>query len=507
MDTDMEDTGMDMATDTEIIEITDMVTRQNNNKNHNKIKEIMKKGVVLFCTAFLFSVFTIFAQEKKDSSKEIEELGKGQKAKYWDNWFITAGTNVNLLWGEQDKEIASLTSRLKFGGGNFSIGKWFTPTLGMRIQAISAALKGFNYIIPMGRYAFYYHPASPLAKSIVPIGFSEPSELHAEYIIPDDYFTIQDTKEIVENEGNWHNFKLVNSPKGRAFTQEMSYYSVTVDAMTNFTYLFHGSYKEGMLLDVIPFVGAGFLHAKEGLSNPAYTYGVVKAGLQASINLGNLAIFAEIQGNITSHDFDGYVGDELFDMVFHGMAGLQYTFNKRFATVQTGGASLSLDEINYLNEKINNNRTMIEKHQNILDRHQDLLDRLNQCCEEEEGVRTEKEIITKTEVITTKYLPEYIRFTLNSAQIQLTEESKLKDAVEFMKANPSSKLLLVGYADKKTGASSYNYDLSRKRVEGVSQELIRRGADPKRLILEWRGDTEQPYAPNDWNRVVIMVER
>jgi outer membrane protein OmpA-like peptidoglycan-associated protein len=183
---------------------------------------------------------------------------------------------------------------------------------------------------------------------------------------------------------------------------------------------------------------------------------------------------------------------------------LQYTFNRNFAKPSLEGrAFLTSDEINYLNEKINNNRSLIDKHQTILERQQDLLDKLNDCCDESR----ESSVTHIYQGGSGGYLPEYIRFALNSVQIQFTEDSKFKDVVDFLNVNPKSKLLLIGYADKQTGTSSYNFELSKKRVEAVSQELIRRGIDAQRLILEWKGDKEQPYAPNDWNRVVVMVER
>jgi outer membrane protein OmpA-like peptidoglycan-associated protein len=81
------------------------------------------------------------------------------------------------------------------------------------------------------------------------------------------------------------------------------------------------------------------------------------------------------------------------------------------------------------------------------------------------------------------------------------------EAVEFLKANPDRKLLLIGYADKKTGNSTLNLSLSHNRVESVAAELQRQGISANRLIQEWKGDKEQPFSQNDWNRVVILVER
>jgi outer membrane protein OmpA-like peptidoglycan-associated protein len=466
----------------------------------------MKKEIILLCIIAVFSnfVFSVLAQEQRNE----ENSEKTEKTTYLDNWFISLGTGANLLWGEQDEEIAGLTDRLKWGGCNFSLGKWFSPTFGARIQVMTASLKGFNYFRPMGRSSWYYHMGSPTSKSVVPNGFINPLNSNNSYIDLTFYEKgSAEEQNIIYDEHNWRNFELVTAKNGdRAFAQKFNYYSVTLDLMTNFTYLFRGPYKENMLLDVIPFAGFGLIYAEKGSATITYNYGVIKVGIRPSFNIKNWAIFAELQGNITSHDFDSYVGDELFDLVFHASVGLQYTFNKRFASPSIAHYSLSRDEIDYLNEKINQNRSLIDKHQIILERQQDLLDKLNSCCDETRN-SSGTESVTHIYHGSKGYMPEYIRFALNSAQIQFTEDNKFRDVVEFLTTHPNSKLLLVGYADKKTGTSSYNFELSRKRVEAVSQELIRRGIDSQRLILEWKGDQEQPYEPNEWNRVVIMVER
>jgi outer membrane protein OmpA-like peptidoglycan-associated protein len=448
------------------------------------------------------------AQEKKDSNKEVEELGKEQKFKYWDNWFISGGVAGNILFAEEDKSV-TWSKRIVLGG-EFSLGKWFNPNFGMRFQVIGGKLKGYNFISELGGGGKYTRP-NDARWELFPRGVN-------------GWQTIRDYAELEARKGNmpngydykdywtehWPQSSLDIRPGTTTimgFFQEFNYVSANVDLMANLTNLMRGYYKEGYLLDVIGFAGGGLIHAFDNkLTSVAYNGIAIHTGGRLAFNVNSkLAIYGEAQVNLTFAEFDGYVGDAPGDAIMNAMLGIQYTFNKDHNVPVVSGSVLSLDEINYLNEKINNNRAIIEKHQTILERQQDLLDRLNQCCEED--VRGEREVVTQTQIVASKYLPEYIRFTLNSTQIQFSEEYKFKEATEFLNANPSRKLLLVGYADKKTGTSNYNYDLSRRRVETVSEELIRRGINPNRLILEWRGDKEQPYAPNDWNRVVIMVER
>ena len=73
-----------------------------------------------------------------------------------------------------------------------------------------------------------------------------------------------------------------------------------------------------------------------------------------------------------------------------------------------------------------------------------------------------------------------------------------------MKKN-NAPIKVIGYADKKTGTSKYNFGLSEKRARAVAKELIEKyGVSSDQITIEWRGSDEQPYAENNWNRVVIM---
>jgi outer membrane protein OmpA-like peptidoglycan-associated protein len=207
----------------------------------------------------------------------------------------------------------------------------------------------------------------------------------------------------------------------------------------------------------------------------------------------------EPQVNWMSSEFDGYVGHRVADMVGNVFVGIQFTINKDYSNP---ASILSLDEVNYLNDRINENRGLIENQQGILERQQNLIDRLDGRV-----TNVEKAGPTVVQHPGFNFLPEYIRFTLDSYKIPYTEQNKVNDAIAFLKANPDSKLLLIGYADKKTGNTSHNLNLSRNRVEAVAAELKSHGINPNRIIQEWKGDKEQPFAQNDWNRVVILVER
>ena len=416
----------------------------------------MKKVTVLFCVIALSAfAFSIYAQEQK------EEFNKSKN-----NWFISLGGSANLLVAEQDKE-QSVGDRLTLGGA-LSVGKWFNPNFGMRLQVMGGALKGFNFKDNRG------------------------GELKNRYTQPNDKPRLPFPMGYNQSTNDWGKIKLVDN----GFWQEFNYGTAGIDVMANLTNLIRGIHKEKNIIDIIPFAGIGYIHAFDNdKTNPAFNGVFGKIGILANFNINSQwAVFLEPQANLTSSEFDGYVGDAVGDGILNLTLGVQYTINRDFSTPDL----LSNDEIDYLNKRINDNRSLIENHQDILERQQKLLNDLEECCEEKDPV-----VVT----IEDKYLPEYIRFALDSYEIQPSERGKINDAIAYLKANPDSKLLLIGYADKLTGNTSYNLNLSRKRVESVANEIKRGGISANRLLVEWKGDKEQPYAQNEWNRVVIMVER
>ncbi|MFY9515265.1 MAG: OmpA family protein, partial [Dysgonamonadaceae bacterium] len=90
-------------------------------------------------------------------------------------------------------------------------------------------------------------------------------------------------------------------------------------------------------------------------------------------------------------------------------------------------------------------------------------------------------------------------------KIDRHQHVSIYNTAEYLKQNPDAKVKIVGYADKLTGYPEYNWKLSEKRAKAVADVLINEyGIDSSRISLDWKGDTEQPYPQNDWNRVAIF---
>jgi len=461
----------------------------------------MKRIVRICITLFLSTVaFSVIAQnEDRSALHDVVERNT-----YRDNWFISLNGNANVLFAEEDGYV-SILDRLKFGGA-FTFGKWFNENFGARIQVTGGQLRGFNDIASHGGY--YVH--SQFEKEPYPLGGVPNSD-------PND----------PDYNANYPYHTNKNGVVG--FWQDFNYGSATFDVMANFTNLLRGRYREHNPVDFIPFVGLGWIQAfNNHVTTPTFEFLVVKVGMRINFNVSNnVAVFLEAQANGTDREMDGYVGDALVDCFANAGLGIQYTFNKRFSSM-SNVIQLTADEIDRLNKKINDNRYLIENHQDIIERQQDLLDRLeqnsdgNQSSSGTQSIGTQssgnqqsntqqssgggRQVITQ-QIVETSCLPEYIRFSLDSYKIEAVEQRKIAEVADYLTKNSDSKLVIVGYADRKTGNPSYNLKLSQKRVEGVASELKRLGINPNRLVTEWRGDKEQPFLPNEWNRVVVMVDR
>lgn len=98
-----------------------------------------------------------------------------------------------------------------------------------------------------------------------------------------------------------------------------------------------------------------------------------------------------------------------------------------------------------------------------------------------------------------------IFFTLKSDSVRGSFNEQLDAVAEFLKGVKDGEITLEGYADKGTGNAKINMGLSEKRAKAVQKALLDRGVDPSIIKgVTWKGDTEQPFAENDKNRVCIV---
>jgi outer membrane protein OmpA-like peptidoglycan-associated protein len=98
-----------------------------------------------------------------------------------------------------------------------------------------------------------------------------------------------------------------------------------------------------------------------------------------------------------------------------------------------------------------------------------------------------------------------IFFQIGRTVIRKSEQQKVKDVVEYLKANPEAKVNVTGYADAGTGNDRINDRLAAGRADVVVKALKKAGISASRISYDSKGARVQPFADNDSNRVSIVI--
>ena len=288
------------------------------------------------------------------------------------------------------------------------------------------------------------------------------------------------------------------------YKQELSYYNVHLDAMWNLSN-YWGVYSPDKLFNFTPYVGLGFVHrfqmdedvARPSTPDPRSVYGTTNADYQRysntlSVNTGVQFGFRLSKRVNLDFDLGVAIVPDYFDRVIHkasneaiatASAGLTFKLGKTDFDVVVPMDYALIDD---LNSKINALRA----------ENANLSKRPVSCPECPQ--------VAPTVINEINYVPNVVFFRLNSSRIDANQQISIYNTAEFMN-NTGEKIKVVGYADKGTGTSTYNFTLSEKRARAVAKELTTKYNIPsEKIVIEWKGSDEQPYPQNNWNRVVIM---
>lgn len=111
----------------------------------------------------------------------------------------------------------------------------------------------------------------------------------------------------------------------------------------------------------------------------------------------------------------------------------------------------------------------------------------------------------KETVIVVEPMKQNIFFALNSARIQADQETKIASLIEYLEKHSTAKVSVTGYADENTGNPKINAKLSEARAKNVADVLKAKGIAADRVTVDFKGDTVQPYATPEENRVSICI--
>lgn len=286
---------------------------------------------------------------------------------------------------------------------------------------------------------------------------------------------------------------LHNFPKDATYMLHSKYVGGEVDFMWNVSnYL--GKYNENRFYSFIPYIGIGGVY---GWDYKVYDNKVGSKERYFTINGGIINKFR--LSNRVALDID-----------LSGML-LKESFNKMGTKTYDGLAAASASLVVKVGKKTDFSEALLMD-QGLID---DLNNQINRLRQENARLSQPKDcpkcpepqtIVKEVPVNKGSFVSNVVFFRLGSANIDKNQEISIFNTAKYLQDNPSAKVKVVGYADKKTGTASINQKLSEKRAKNVANALIKKyNIDSNRVSVEWKGDTEQPYAENAWNRVAIFV--
>lgn len=91
------------------------------------------------------------------------------------------------------------------------------------------------------------------------------------------------------------------------------------------------------------------------------------------------------------------------------------------------------------------------------------------------------------------FMTERVFFDFDKSALKMEAQSLLKKKADWMKANPSAKLLVEGNCDER-GTAEYNLALGERRADAAKKFLVDLGIDAKRISTISYGE-ERPLDP------------
>lgn len=367
-----------------------------------------------------------------------------------DNWFIQVGAGINQPVVERGNGSYNgrpyIDRQLMTPEYNFAVGRWFTPYVGFRLNALGGVLHWDNPTETRPGWTRANH-----------------ANLNLEFM-----------------------WDMCNSIAGVNSNRPVS---------------------------VIPFVGLGgdFMWNMKGLDGgvPVATNIVndhdklwrrswtlpVSAGFQLRFRLCEYVdFFAEARAAFYGDNWNQCAQGRAVDINLSALGGFNFNIGGREWNKYNECASAA--EIASLNGQVNNLRA------ELLAANQALAAAVSQPQENVTNAVVEVDCPEQPLMAT-------VRFKINSSVIEPQEQVNVYNMAQYLKDNPEVNIAVVGFADKDTGSAQYNQALSLRRAQAVADSLVKNyGVAANRIEVKAQGSSEQPYpANNDWNRIVIFVNK
>ena len=291
-----------------------------------------------------------------------------------------------------------------------------------------------------------------------------------------------------QSKGGWNGYKATKDGTPYTADYKFKYVAPGLDFMFNLSNLFCG-WNPNRVFNVAAFVGGG-----------------------ANFAWGNDEV-NEIAANIK--DQHNYLLEYLWDGTKvrpFGRAGidLEFKVSKSVSIMLEGNANITSDKYN--SKKAGNAdwyfNALAGLRINLGKSHTKTEPVKEAPVPVQEYVKPEPKPQPKVEEKKVEEIRRDVFFVINSNKIASNEESKIKEVVDFLNANPEAKVVVTGYADAGTGNDRINDRISAKRAAAVVKVLKEKyGIEESRITEDSKGARVQPFSENDKNRVSIMVAK
>lgn len=397
------------------------------------------------------------AQEVVEETITVTEFSCDNTNHYFsnwrNNWFLQLGAGVNQPFVEQGidgvKSNLHTTDRKKMTTVyNFGFGRWFSPYLGFRINAVGGSL---HWDCPT--------PAEP-----------NNGWTHARHVN-------------VNAELMWDMFNSIGGVNAKRVFSIIPFLGVGGD------YTWHVKSSDRNYAAATNINGRG----TSGLRNENWTLPVT-AGLQFRFRLCKYVdFFAEARASFYGDNWSLCSYGYPIEANVEAIGG----FN-----INIGGRGWNtFNQCDYVSQIASLNGQVNELRAQLIDCGQALAACQAQLPCPEVTQQVQKDCVNAPMMTT-------VRFLINSAEIMPTEQVNIYNMAEWLKSNPKENIQVVGYADRNTGSAEYNLKLSERRANAVADELVNKyGISRDRLTVKFDGSNVQPYTnENDWNRIVIFKQ-
>lgn len=275
----------------------------------------------------------------------------------------------------------------------------------------------------------------------------------------------------------------------------MRYAGFYLDFLWNMTNSLVG-YRENRVFSFIPFVGLGGTLGWHHSNSGAKTWALpITGGIKLNFRMSrHVDFFLEGRVQGVADQFNRVMRGGQVEMIISAIGGFTFKFGSSgFKAYDPYNDRLAIAE---LNRRTNQLRSELEACQS----------RKIDCPPCPEVPEVSETVIVEQQPCSGT-MTASVAFTINSATVSQREMVNIYNVAQWLKENPSCTVTITGYADRNTGTSDYNMELSQRRARAVADVLQNQyGISSGRIDIVGEGSSEQPYPnDNDWNRVVIFT--